>query len=88
MNEIWVIFQRQRIYHENLKANPSVSILVNNSRNQADDIYNAISVTGIGLASIVDKTEKMNVLDMYLKKHLPTNEAPRLLWRPPAVCND
>ncbi len=55
--------------YENLKANPKVSILVNNSRNQADDIYNAISVTGIGVASIVDKTEEMNVLEMYLKKH-------------------
>jgi len=43
--------------YENLTENPKVSILVNNSRNRADDIYNAISVTGTGISEVVDKSK-------------------------------
>ncbi len=55
--------------YDNLTANPKVSFLVNNSRNQADDIYNAVAVTGTGVASVVEKTEEKEALDMYLKRH-------------------
>lgn len=55
--------------YENLKANPKVCILVNDSRNRADDIYNAISVTGTGVAESIDKSIEQKALDLYLKKH-------------------
>ena len=55
--------------YENLIANTKVALLVNNSLNQADDIYNAISVTGTGTAFVVEKTNKQKFLDIYLKKH-------------------
>ena len=55
--------------YENLTANPKVSILVNDSRNQAEDIYNAVSVTGTGEAEVVGKDEEKDALDVYLKKH-------------------
>ena len=55
--------------YENLIDSPKVAILVNNSVNQADDIYNAISVTGIGTAAVVETSDKTQLLNMYLKKH-------------------
>lgn len=55
--------------YENLAANPKVSILVNNSRNKADDIYKAVSVTGTGVAEVVEKTDNKDALDIYLNKH-------------------
>lgn len=55
--------------YENLTVNPKVSILVNDSRNRADDIYNAISVTGTGVSEVIDKVSEHKALDMYLKKH-------------------
>lgn len=55
--------------YENLTTSPKVSVLVNDSRNRADDIYNAISVTGTGVAEVVEKDENKFELDIYLKKH-------------------
>lgn len=55
--------------YDNLTANPKVSILVNDSRNSADDIYNATSVTGTGISEVVDKSREKEALDMFLKKH-------------------
>lgn len=55
--------------YEHLTANPKVSVLVNDSRNQAEDIYEAISVTGTGVAEVVDKEMEKEALDMYLEKH-------------------
>jgi len=55
--------------YENLITNPKIAILVNNSLNQADDIYKAVSVTGIGSAAVVETSDKTQLLNMYLKKH-------------------
>jgi nitroimidazol reductase NimA-like FMN-containing flavoprotein (pyridoxamine 5'-phosphate oxidase superfamily) len=55
--------------YENLKANPKVCILVNNIRNNAEDIYNAVSVTGTGVSEIIDKSIEQKALDLYLRKH-------------------
>lgn len=55
--------------YENLKANPKVCILVNDSQNKADDVYNAVSVTGTGVAQTIDKSIEQKALDLYLKKN-------------------
>ena len=55
--------------YEHLIANPKVALLINNSLNQADDIYKAISVTGIGSAAVVETSDKTQLLNIYLKKH-------------------
>ncbi|NWH05477.1 pyridoxamine 5'-phosphate oxidase family protein [Desulfobacter latus] len=55
--------------YQNLKANPKVSILVNNIRNNAEDIYNAVSVTGTGVAEVIDKAIEQKALDLFLGKH-------------------
>lgn len=55
--------------YENLIHNPKTAILVNNSLNQADDIYTAISITATGVASVVEKSDKPEFLNLYLKKH-------------------
>jgi len=55
--------------YENLRDNPKVAILVNNSMNQAADIYTAVSVTATGIAATVDGYEKEQFLEIYLEKH-------------------
>ena len=55
--------------YDNLTSNPKVSILVNDSRNKPDDIYNAISVTGTGVCEVLDKSTGRDKLDLYLEKH-------------------
>ncbi len=55
--------------YENLRDNPKVAILVNNSMNQAADIYTAVSVTATGIAATVEGHEKEQFLEIYLKKH-------------------
>ncbi len=55
--------------YDNLIKNPKVAILVNNSVNQADDIHNAVSVTGIGTAAVVETSDRTQLLKLYLKKH-------------------
>lgn len=55
--------------YANLTLNPRVSILVNNSLNSAEDIYNAVSVTAIGTAELLDKAKNRSALTMYLEKH-------------------
>jgi nitroimidazol reductase NimA-like FMN-containing flavoprotein (pyridoxamine 5'-phosphate oxidase superfamily) len=55
--------------YENLITNPKVAILVNNSLNQADDIYKAVSVTAIGSAFAVDSSDKRDGLKVFLEKH-------------------
>lgn len=52
-----------------LTANPPVAILVNDSQNEADDIYRAVSVTGTGRAAVVDKVKEKDALALFLKKH-------------------
>lgn len=55
--------------YENLTANPNVSVLVNDSRNRADDIYNASAVTGTGVSEVIDTSADQDALDLYLEKH-------------------
>lgn len=55
--------------YENLTASPRVAMLINNSQNQAKDIYNAISVTAIGRAAIVDGKDRTGLLNLYLNRH-------------------
>ncbi len=55
--------------YENLTVNPKVAVLVNDSRNQADDIDNAVSVTGTGVAHVVETGDNQAALDGYLERH-------------------
>jgi nitroimidazol reductase NimA-like FMN-containing flavoprotein (pyridoxamine 5'-phosphate oxidase superfamily) len=55
--------------YDHLVNNPKVAILINNSLNQAADIYNAVSVTATGIAKVIESHEKNKLLDTYLKRH-------------------
>ncbi|MCG8549455.1 MAG: pyridoxamine 5'-phosphate oxidase family protein [Desulfobacterales bacterium] len=63
--------------YEHLTVNPKVSILVHDSRNQADDFYNAVSVTGTGISKEIDKRVAQKELEFYLKKHPDLKEFSR-----------
>ena len=54
---------------ENLSANPRVALLINNSRNQASDIYQAVAVTAIGTAATIADGERSALAARYLQKH-------------------
>jgi len=53
----------------NLTADNRVAVMVNSSINQASDFHQAISVTAVGNAEVVDKSEKEPILNLYLAKH-------------------
>ena len=53
----------------NLKADNRVAVMVNSSTNQDSDFHQAISVTAVGSAEIVDEAEKTPILKLYLAKH-------------------
>ena len=54
---------------DNLTASPKVAMLVNNSRNQTEDITNAVSITAIGRASAIEGNDKKYLMDLFLKRH-------------------
>lgn len=53
----------------NLTKDSRVALLINDSRNQASDFHRAISVTAVGTAQEVDRSERKPILDQYLGKH-------------------
>lgn len=55
--------------YEHLTAGPRVAMLINNSRNQAEDIYNAVSVTATGRAMTVEGDDRKRLLRLYLERH-------------------
>lgn len=55
--------------YDNLTAAPRVAMLINNSRNQARDFYDAIAVTATGKAVIAQAHEKESLLALYLERH-------------------
>lgn len=55
--------------YENLTANPKVAMLVTNSRNQAENLYDAVAVTAVGTAFPAEDDEKDDLLDIFLKRH-------------------
>jgi nitroimidazol reductase NimA-like FMN-containing flavoprotein (pyridoxamine 5'-phosphate oxidase superfamily) len=54
---------------DNIDNNFKVAVLINDSKNQADDIHNAISVTATGTAAAIYGHEKDELLEVYLKRH-------------------
>ncbi len=54
---------------DNLKVDPRVAILVNNSTNQVVDFHRAVSVTVVGDATEVVGSERQPILERYLIKH-------------------
>lgn len=55
--------------YDYLVSNPQVAILVNDSKNRADDIYNCVSVTGTGVAVVLQKAAAKKQLHSFLEKH-------------------
>jgi heme iron utilization protein len=53
----------------NLANNPRAAMLINNCRNQASDINNAVCVTAVGKAAEVVGTSKEDLSALYLQKH-------------------
>ena len=54
--------------YNNIKKNPRVSILVNNSINSEDDFKDAVALTIMGEGSTVDSAEKEQYEKLYLKR--------------------
>ncbi len=52
-----------------LAGNPQVAMLINNCRNRASDIDDAVSVTAVGKAIEVVDTSKEDLSALYLQKH-------------------
>lgn len=55
--------------YKNLRANPKVALLVNDSENRQDDFHRAAAATIVGLAEELDSPERETVLVKYLARH-------------------
>ena len=55
--------------YANLMASPRVALLINNSRNQASDIHNAVAVTATGSATEISGSEREQHQARYLERH-------------------
>jgi nitroimidazol reductase NimA-like FMN-containing flavoprotein (pyridoxamine 5'-phosphate oxidase superfamily) len=55
--------------YSNLSSNKRVALLIENSRNQSSDIYQAIAVTAIGRVHPSPTGTEERLRDLYLKKH-------------------
>lgn len=55
--------------YDNLSANPRVALLIDNSRNQASDVYRAVAVTAIGSVLPVTDSDREDLENIYLQKH-------------------
>lgn len=55
--------------YENLTDNSKVAILINDSRNEADDINKAVCVTATGTATIAENQERKKLLNLFIKRH-------------------
>lgn len=55
--------------YENLTDNPQVAILINDSRNESEDINNAICVTATGTAKIAENQERKTLLRHFINRH-------------------
>jgi len=53
----------------NLSADNRVAVLVNSSTNQAADFHRAISVTAVGQAEVVDRSDSQTIMVQYLARH-------------------
>jgi len=55
--------------YKNLMASPRVALLIHNSRNQAEDIHNAIAITATGIASEISGSKRNTPQAEFLKQH-------------------
>lgn len=69
MKTIYLCTPRTTRKYANLLENPTVSMLIHNSSNQAADLKNAIAVTAAGKAQEVSKEDRKSASQSFLKKH-------------------
>ncbi|MBW2481100.1 MAG: pyridoxamine 5'-phosphate oxidase family protein [Deltaproteobacteria bacterium] len=53
----------------NLTSDNRVAVMVNSSTNQASDFHQAISVTAVGSAAVINGSEREPIVEQYLAKH-------------------
>ena len=53
----------------NIQCNPQVALLVDNRQNNPSDFKDALAVTAIGKAMVINGSEKDKFSSMYLAKH-------------------
>ncbi|MBD3157991.1 MAG: pyridoxamine 5'-phosphate oxidase family protein [Candidatus Lokiarchaeota archaeon] len=61
--------KRARLKYEQMDANPSVALLIENTKNQPDDVTEAISVSVIGTAEDIEEPNKSVYADRLAERH-------------------
>ncbi len=69
LDSILFLTPRSTRKYDNLSANPRVALLVNNSRNRAEDFYAATAVTALGAAAPVSRSGREDRLAHHLQQH-------------------
>lgn len=65
-NKIYFPTLKNSKKYENISANSSISILIDNRSNNPEDIKNALAVTAVGKSKDLDD---IRIVDIFLKKH-------------------
>ncbi|MFO7836684.1 MAG: pyridoxamine 5'-phosphate oxidase family protein [Candidatus Thorarchaeota archaeon] len=61
--------KRARLKYKQMEANPSVALLIDNTTNQPDDVTEAISVSVVGTAEDIKRSERLSYVDLLAERH-------------------
>jgi nitroimidazol reductase NimA-like FMN-containing flavoprotein (pyridoxamine 5'-phosphate oxidase superfamily) len=69
LKELFFVTPRTTRKFANLSADSRVAILINSSLNMDSDFHEAVSATALGNAKEINRSEKDNILSLFLAKH-------------------
>ena len=69
LKELFFVIPRTTRKFVNLSADSRVAILINSSMNIDSDFHEAVSATALGNAKEINRSEKDNILSLFLAKH-------------------
>jgi general stress protein 26 len=68
-SELYFATPRATRKFDNLVLDPRVALLINNSVNSPADFHEAMAVTILGIARLVEDDERATILPVYLQRH-------------------
>jgi len=82
MRHIHFITPRDSVKFRNMRANPYVSLFIDNRVNRGSDIVSAVGISATGIATALDDEMKEDLLGPFLERHPDLEE---FAWAPENV---
>jgi len=67
--ELYFVTPKATRKFDNLSSDPRAALLINNSINRPDDFHEAMAVTVLGKARLLEDGQRSGILPIYLKRH-------------------